>query len=665
MRFSVLLLGLTFCSSPTYAVVRHVPSVYMTIQDGIDAAGPSDIVLIADGTYTGAGNRDINFSGKAITVTSENGPAATIVDCENAGRGFIFMSGEGPNSVISGLTIRNATGVLGGAVYSPGSSATITGNVIEYCTGSNSGAIYLSGGTPTVTGNTIRENTGPAGAGLNIQGNALIENNVVTNNHGSNSGGAIASFGTATPIIRGNFILDNDAHLGAGIYITSGGTFENNIICGNTSNAGGGGIRCNNTSFPIIRNNTIAENTALEGAGIYCIGSTAVIEHNILAFNRQGEGIFCSSSGPQPTVSCCDIFGNDGGDALCGTDGGNNLFENPRFCSALGSRDYSLAFDSPCAGKTSPGCTTCGLIGAVGPGCGTPDNHTYFHVDDFAGIGGGSFGNLNPLQGNQSLWCGARPGVGDPDLQCYQYLPGYGDDWNQGWESEILATSGDITVIYQVRWHYEAGDAFWFEYMNAAGTWQPFPALPAGSGFSVESHFIPQSGLSGGDLKVRFRFKSDFDGSDQSGPDTDGAVIIDSLAIMDSSLGQISFEDFECEAVGAVQTCDGRWNADPNPTGIRLFAATGTRLGQNFPNPFNPTTTIAFELKVPTRVTLRVYDVTGRLVTTLLDEERPAGDNFVPWDGRNSTGNNVGSGVYFYALQTERRTFSRKMVLIK
>jgi len=92
-----------------YAVadVIYVPSDYLTIQEGADAALEGDVVLVADGVYFGAGNRKIRFGGKAITVCSENGPANCIIDCGYLGVGFMFDNDEGPGSVVRGFTITN------------------------------------------------------------------------------------------------------------------------------------------------------------------------------------------------------------------------------------------------------------------------------------------------------------------------------------------------------------------------------------------------------------------------------------------------------------------------------------------------------------------------------------------------------------------------------
>jgi len=83
----------------------RVPGDFLTIQKGIDAAVNGDTVLVAAGTYKGAGNKNLDFKGKAITVTSENGAALTIIDCEGVGRGFYFHSGETSKSVVGGLPL--------------------------------------------------------------------------------------------------------------------------------------------------------------------------------------------------------------------------------------------------------------------------------------------------------------------------------------------------------------------------------------------------------------------------------------------------------------------------------------------------------------------------------------------------------------------------------
>lgn len=88
-------------------------------------------------------------------------------------------------------------------------------------------------------------------------------------------------------------------------------------------------------------------------------------------------------------------------------------------------------------------------------------------------------------------------------------------------------------------------------------------------------------------------------------------------------------------------------------------------LGRNTPNPFNPRTTIHYALPERSPVRLAVYDLRGRHVRTLVDEEIDGGEHSVEWDGRDRGGRSVASGVYFYRLDTPTRSFSRKMTLVE
>ncbi|HMA76429.1 MAG TPA: FlgD immunoglobulin-like domain containing protein, partial [Candidatus Krumholzibacteriaceae bacterium] len=88
-------------------------------------------------------------------------------------------------------------------------------------------------------------------------------------------------------------------------------------------------------------------------------------------------------------------------------------------------------------------------------------------------------------------------------------------------------------------------------------------------------------------------------------------------------------------------------------------------LHQNRPNPFNPLTTIGYNLSVKSHVALDIYDVSGRLIKKLVDEVKEKGPHEIIWDGKDSEGHTVGSGVYFYTLKAENGKKTRKMVLLK
>jgi hypothetical protein len=92
---------------------------------------------------------------------------------------------------------------------------------------------------------------------------------------------------------------------------------------------------------------------------------------------------------------------------------------------------------------------------------------------------------------------------------------------------------------------------------------------------------------------------------------------------------------------------------------------TATRLHAAVPNPFNPRTTIRYDIMRTEPVRLDIFDLRGRLVRTLVDEEKPAGRYEAVWDGRDQQDRGVASGTYLYRLQTGGQVQDRKMLLIR
>ena len=98
--------------------------------------------------------------------------------------------------------------------------------------------------------------------------------------------------------------------------------------------------------------------------------------------------------------------------------------------------------------------------------------------------------------------------------------------------------------------------------------------------------------------------------------------------------------------------------AAPAPTPRRLAVSS-------FPNPFNPRTTVAYEVPAAGHVTLTVVDIRGRLVRTLIDGELPGGAGTVIWDGADQAGRACASGVYFHVLRSGGQASLGKMTLIR
>jgi hypothetical protein len=125
---------------------------------------------------------------------------------------------------------------------------------------------------------------------------------------------------------------------------------------------------------------------------------------------------------------------------------------------------------------------------------------------------------------------------------------------------------------------------------------------------------------------------------------------------------------------GAAPECEYRYTVAvvmEDGTEVRTQTVTAKTLPielvlhQNFPNPFNPTTTIEFSLPSKAHVELSVFNVEGKRVATLIDRSMAPGRQKVVWRGRNQSGNEVSSGIYFYRLTAGRKTLTRKMVLIR
>ncbi|MBU0616363.1 MAG: right-handed parallel beta-helix repeat-containing protein, partial [Planctomycetes bacterium] len=163
------------------------------IQEGIYAAEEGDTVLVADGTYTGAGNRNLHYDGKAIEARSENGPDDCVIDCAHATRGFSFDSRETKESRVDGFTITNGNADGGGAICCDGARPTImncilVANVSEY----GGGAILCYGRSPTIAACVLVGNAAEYGGGISCGGGSspAVLNCLIAANTASRGGGA-------------------------------------------------------------------------------------------------------------------------------------------------------------------------------------------------------------------------------------------------------------------------------------------------------------------------------------------------------------------------------------------------------------------------------------------------------------------------------------------
>lgn len=338
----------------SFAATIRVPADQPTIQAGIDAAAAGDEVLVAAGTYTGPGNRDLDFAGKALALSSESGAQATVIDCQSQGRGVWLHSGEPSTAIIEGFTVTGGLASDGGAMLLEGASPTVRSCIftLNYSADRGGGAIASQGGSPLFSDCQFTGNVGDHGVG-----------------------GAVLCDGGALAFTRCEFSRNNGTFQGGAFYVQSASVTLVECILDRNRTIGYGGALLAKSTTLVLDQCTLYGNAATFGGGGGGLSlddaSTATITNTIIAFSADGEAVNCRD-GSSATLACCDVFGNADGDwtsCLAGQQGQNdNLALDPLFCDAPNG-DLSLNAASPCQPANAPG--ACGLIGALGVGCGT------------------------------------------------------------------------------------------------------------------------------------------------------------------------------------------------------------------------------------------------------------------------------------------------------
>ncbi|MCA9754907.1 MAG: right-handed parallel beta-helix repeat-containing protein [Candidatus Eisenbacteria bacterium] len=308
---SVALAALVVAGSARGATLHVAPDgtgEYPTIQDAVIAAVSGDSVSLADGTFTGLGNRDVDFLGKALVVASESGNRdAVVIDAEESGRGFL-VSAQGPE--LRDLTIRNgfltapAAGLdlRGGAVHIAEGASLVVDNVVfdsNHAT-DHGGAIYLGrAATLDVTSSLFLHNSTPitASSGGAIRCDSLsvltIQGCRFEGNY-AEKGGAVYVRNNVASILDSEFVL-NEADLGAAVYARAecSVAIERSDFFGNTALSRGGGFY------------------AIDPGVVATIQDCRLSGNSALAAEvRNGGGAIFLILGPELTVTSSLISGN-------------------------------------------------------------------------------------------------------------------------------------------------------------------------------------------------------------------------------------------------------------------------------------------------------------------------------------------------------------------
>jgi len=409
----LLILAPHLCAARTWHITPDGTGDAATIQAGIDSAATGDTVILASGTYTGPGNRDVDFLGKAITVRSHTrDPADCVVDCESAGRGFVFETRESQQSLLEAITITNGDdGYDGGAVYIGSYSAPTIRNC-EFVSNSSAyrgGAIYVyvdasptirncefisnssgySGGAihsdawyweGRITGCTFAGNSSGWGGALYCYGQnpgGLTADSCLFFENSAGAGGAVGQ-GDGHDIgeFRHCIFLANSANSGGAVGIGPGSAwFSYCTFYGNTA-ASGGAASFGSGGGAIFDDCTFVANSAETGSAVSCYSDASpTLFRCIVAYGVGGAGVYVDpASRLNPGFVCSDLYGNEGGDwvgRIAGELGINGNFSAcPSFCNAHSEPyDFHLCDKSPCLSGNHPDGAGCGPIGAWDQGC--------------------------------------------------------------------------------------------------------------------------------------------------------------------------------------------------------------------------------------------------------------------------------------------------------
>lgn len=378
----------------------HVPMDQATIQAGIDVAAAGDTVMLAAGTYSGPGNRNLDFGGVDLVLTSESGAAVTIIDgafdTDGPANGFIFQGGETRDAVVQNITIRDCWapadptyGNSGGGMLIIGASPTLIGVRFQENGangGSGGGIACVNGAWPMVESCEFTGNyTNNYGSAIYCtQGASPTVNNCIVD---GNTGNGAIGVANSDPSIQATFIRGNqgvDARGGGGLRFS--GTADVNVhqcvITGNKPNdvaRGGGGVLLLDTAVAYLGKCTIAGNTSADvGGGILLAsGSDAdvTIQESLVWGNcaaNDGDEIYLDSGTGSIGVYCSDI--DSAGVAAAGiTYDVNTIFDDPLFCDPLDCTSVPSTGGEFTVDALSPvlaANNACGLLmGWLGMGC--------------------------------------------------------------------------------------------------------------------------------------------------------------------------------------------------------------------------------------------------------------------------------------------------------
>lgn len=642
---------------------------FTTVGAAVAAAVAGDVIEVGPGTYPE--KVDVFVT---LTFVSTGGAAATIMDGETTHYPLWFRAGTG--HVVDGFTFRNGYHVSGGGAIrcQAGATLTIRNSVLENNVSDFDGGAFIT----RDSGSTID-----------------AYDCVFRNNHAEhNAGAGIAILGSHISYTRCSF-FSNTCDLFSGA-VTAHGSSMNVTDCvfaGNVSLTTVGAVYYYESTGNVVGNTLYANQGVQWGSILFQNTSGVSAFKNIISDEVSSYGMaFLGASGTHG----CNIFWNNAGGSLYGSVlASDDVEADPVFCDAANG-DYTISIHSPAA----PANSACGqLVGALPTNCNIePPPPPPPPVVEPVIL---SITDVPNDQGRQVRIRWERADYDAPDQDyvitgyaVYRYqgdfvrmqrpdaTVGRGKDVAiDGWDYiTTVPARGD--EIYQVVAPTlcdtpKNGDPCYSIFFVSAMTPDPLeffdsapdtgesidnlpPGPPGSLAVTAAETGMTVSWEAPGDEDVaRYYVYRSFGGTTLGDP----VHVTSSLAWTDPEGNQ--WARYWVAAVDDADNIGEPISSDPT-TNVDVIPTTSF-LKQNAPNPFNPSTTIEFGLTASGEgaVSLEIFDVTGRRVKSLLNENRAAGTWRVTWDGTTDAGTRVSSGVYFYRIQAPHFQQTRRMTLVE
>lgn len=657
---SISLLLITFIIE-SFGTTRNVPSQYAAIQTALNAAQSGDTVLVQPGTYY---ENVIWPNVNGIKLFSAGDTANTIVNGNGSDRIFnVIYSSIDTTSEVKGFSLLNGnvSNGNGGAIQLINAGLKLLNVSIHDCSAPAGigGAIYASNSTLLVSNSSIYSNIADNTGGVYLSGNGIIVDQSAVCSNTCSGNWRVGSGSGGMAIINANFQISNSAisnnvsglGVGGGVggLAAMGGSGNLNNVQIENNKAGGYIAGCAFNGIDTLNNVTIAGNSDLAYGALAVYGNLAVF--NSLISGNYTNGILVEN---KLTIDNSKVVGNSYG-ILVGRDYTGHLeAKSCNFASNLLDGAYlgrcDSAIISNCtfflnasSGINNAGSTTGNAYVAV--------SNSTFELNDY-----GFQSVVNEFHVNNSNFViNNSYGVYSPSTTSF------GDGTKNWW--------GDSSGPNQTLQNPSGKGQKVSSYANVL----PFLTSPCDSAPLVPIQKVNFTDSTSNSISLSWSasvnehikgYKVFFDTSSLKYQYEDS---VDVGNIQSHTLTGLTANINYYIAVTAYDSSGNEsWYSNPiikTLTGIIQKSSdipTGFRLEQNFPNPFNPSTTISFSLPLKSRVTLKVFDVLGREVTTLVKDELPAGNHAQRWNATH-----VSSGVYFYRLQAGSFTETKKLVLLK